>query len=83
MLIKTVHLHQRDCIERLPESLCAYRVAWGSTIGLTPYQLVYGKQVTLPIEVEIKTLRTAFQLGMDLSQAQHSHLQQLNQLDEL
>ena len=50
---------------------------------MSPYELVYMKQVTLPIEVEIKTLRTAFQLGMDLTQAQHNLLKQLNELDEL
>ena len=51
------------------------------TRGLTPYHLVYGDQVTLPIEDEIKTLIIAFQLRMDLSVAQHNLLQQLNELD--
>ena len=58
-------------------------MTWKSTTCLSPYELVYGRKVTLPIEIEIKTLRTAFQLGMDLSQAQHSCLQQFNELDEL
>ena len=67
----------------MPKSFWAYRTSWRSTTVLTPYHLFYGKQVTLPIEVEIKTLRTVFQLGMDLSQAQHSLLEQLNELNEL
>ena len=51
------------------------------TTGLNPYHLVYGDQVTLQIEVEIKTLIIAFQLGTDLLEAQHNLLQQLNELD--
>jgi hypothetical protein len=31
-----------------------------------PYELVYGKYVILPIDLEVKTLRTTLQLGMDL-----------------
>ena len=58
-------------------------MTWKSTTCLSPYELVYGRKVTLPIEIEIKTLRTAFQLGMDLSQAQHNLLQQLNEVNEL
>ena len=83
MLTKTIQLHQRDWADRLPEALWAYRTTWRSTTGLTPYQLAYGKQVTLPIEVDIKKLRIAFQLGMDLSQAQYSLPQHLSEVDEL
>ena len=52
-------------------------------MGLTPYELVYGKQVTLPIEIEIKTLRIELWSGMNLSDAHKGHLNQLNELEEL
>ena len=39
-------------------------------MGYTPYELVYGKQVLLPIEFQLKTFRMAAQLGLDLSEAQ-------------
>ena len=51
-------------------------------MGHTPYELVYGKQVLLPIEFQIKTFRTAVQLGLDLSQAKQQRLLQLNDLDK-
>ena len=70
-----VQLHQRDWDDRLLEGLWVYKTKLRGTTGLTPYQLVYGKKVTLPIEVEIKTLRIALQLGMDLSQSLHNLLQ--------
>jgi len=33
----------------------------------TPYELIYGKQVLLPIEFQVKTFRIAAQLGMNLN----------------
>jgi hypothetical protein len=45
--------------------------------------LVYGKQVLLPIEFQIKTFRTAVQVGMNLDEAQQQSLLQLNELDEI
>ena len=83
ILTKTVHLHIRDWAERLPEALWAYKNTWRNTIGHTPYELVYGKQVLFPIEFQIKTFKMAVQLGLDLSKAQKHILEQLNELDEI
>jgi hypothetical protein len=43
-------------------------------MGHTPYELVYGKQVLLPIEFQIKTFGTAVQVGMNLDEAQQERL---------
>jgi hypothetical protein len=67
----------------LPEALWAYQTTWRNTTGHTPYELVYGKQVLLPIEFQIKTFRTTSKLGMDLSDAQQQRITQLNELDEI
>ena len=40
--------------DRLPDALWAYRTAYKTPIGLSPYQLVYGKTYHLPIELEFK-----------------------------
>ena len=56
---------------------------WRNTTGYTPYQLVYGKQVLLPIEFQVKTFCTAAQLSLDLDEAQEQRLMQLNELDEI
>jgi hypothetical protein len=40
------------------------------TTGYTPYELVYGKKVLLPIEFEVKTYKIASELGLNLSEAQ-------------
>jgi hypothetical protein len=44
---------------------------------------VYEKQVLLPIEFQIKTFRTAVQVGMNLDEAHQQRLLQLNELDEV
>ena len=43
----------RDWHEKLPFALHAYRTGVRTSIGATPYSLVYGMEVVLPIEVEI------------------------------
>lgn len=78
-----VHQHQKDWVEKLPEALWAYRITWRNSTSFTPYELVYGKQVFLRIEFEIKTLRTTLRVGMELSEAQQHQLNQLHELNEI
>ena len=61
----------------------AYRTTWRNTTGYSPYQLVFGKEPIFPIEFEIQTLRTAQEVGLDLTEAQINRLQQINELDEI
>jgi len=59
---------------RLVEATWAYNTTWKTTIGFTPYELVYGKKALLSIEFEFNTLRMADQLDLDLSHAQKERL---------
>ena len=47
----------KDWHEKLPFSVHAYRIAARTSIGATPFSLVYGMEVVFPIEVEISSLR--------------------------
>ena len=47
----------KDWVEKLLFTLCGYRTSICTSIGATPYSLVYGSEVMLPIEVEIQSLR--------------------------
>ena len=78
-----VQQHHKDWVERLPEALWAYRITWRNVMGYNPYEIVYGKQVFLPIEFQIRTFRTTVQLGLDLSETQQQRLSQINELDEI
>eukprot|EP00253_Pinus_taeda_P024860 PITA_24860 len=59
IVTKTVDLHRRDWIERLPEALWAYKTTWRNTTGHSPYELVYGKEILFPIEFQVKTFKMA------------------------
>ena len=56
IIAKTTETY-RDWHEKLPFALHAYRTGVRTSIGTTPYSLVYGIEVVLPIEVEIPSLR--------------------------
>eukprot|EP00253_Pinus_taeda_P023206 PITA_23206 len=82
ILTKVVSTSRKDWAERLVEATWAYNTTWRTTIGFTPYELVYGKKALLSIEFEYNTLRMATQLDLDPSSAQKERLFQLNGLDE-
>ena len=82
ILTKTVKENRKDWSQRLPEALWAYRTTWRNTTGFSPYELIYGKSDVFPVEFEIKTLRTALAINLDLTNAQIARLQQLQELDE-
>jgi hypothetical protein len=67
---KTVQLHHWDWVDRIQEALWAYSTTSRNTIGHTPYDLVYGKQVLLPIEFQVRTFRIIAELGLNLDEAQ-------------
>ena len=74
ILTKIAREHRRDWFDRLHEALWAYRTTWRSTTDFSPYELVYGKILVFPIEFEIKTLRTASAVNLNLTMAQKSRL---------
>lgn len=50
--------------------------------GYSLYQLAFDKEPIFHIEFEIKTLRTALEVGLDLKEHQTKRPQQINELDE-
>jgi len=50
ILTKIIQMHHMDWANKLTEAPWAYRITWRNVSGHTPYELVYGKQVLLPIE---------------------------------
>jgi len=70
IMTKIVATNRKNWANKLNEALWAYRITWKDTTGFSPYQLVYGKEVMLPIELQIHTYKLAAHLGMDLLEAQ-------------
>jgi hypothetical protein len=54
ILQKTMNQMGRSWRSKLSEALCTYQTGYKTPIGMTPYQLVYGKTCHLPIELEYK-----------------------------
>ena len=50
ILTNTIALHRKDWAIYLPEALWSYRTTQKSTIGFTPFELVYGKSDVISIE---------------------------------
>jgi transposase InsO family protein len=75
ILTKTVRENRMDWSDRLHEDLWAYRTTWRNTTSFSTYELVYEKSHVFLIEFEIKTLRTASKVNLDLTVAQMARLQ--------
>nr|GFB44278.1 hypothetical protein [Tanacetum cinerariifolium] len=55
--------------DKLDDALWAFRIAYKTPIGCTPYKLVYGKACHLPIKLEHKAYWALKQANFDLAVA--------------
>nr|GFA58479.1 reverse transcriptase domain-containing protein [Tanacetum cinerariifolium] len=69
--------------DKLEEALWAFRTAFKTLIGCTPYLLVYGKACHLPLELEHKAYWALKHANFDLKITGDHRKLQLNELNEL
>nr|GFA31088.1 reverse transcriptase domain-containing protein [Tanacetum cinerariifolium] len=83
ILERTVGENRASWSDKLEDALWAFRTAFKTSIGCTPYRLVYGKACHLPLELEHKAYWALKHANFDLKTASDHRKLQLNELNEL
>ncbi|KAL6340645.1 hypothetical protein AAG906_010553 [Vitis piasezkii] len=83
MLMKVVNTSRRDWSIKLHDSLWAYRTAYKTILGMSPYCIVYGKVCHLPVEVEYKAWWAIKKVNMDMTRVGVKRCLDLNEMEEL
>ncbi|RVX11377.1 Retrovirus-related Pol polyprotein from transposon 297 [Vitis vinifera] len=74
--------NSRDWSKKLLVALWAYRTSFRTSIGATPYSLVYGMEAVLPVEIEMRSLRITLEQHASEAEWVQSRYDQLSLLDE-
>ncbi|GKE68232.1 reverse transcriptase domain-containing protein [Tanacetum coccineum] len=68
---------------KLDDALRAFRMAYKTPIGITPYRLLYRKTCHLPFEIEHRAYWALRSYNPDLKIAREKRFLQFHELDEL
>nr|GEZ28307.1 reverse transcriptase domain-containing protein [Tanacetum cinerariifolium] len=83
ILERTVGENSTSWSDTLDNALWAFRTAYKTPIGCTPYKLIYGKSCHLPIELEHRAYWALKHVNFNLKTASDHRKLQLNELSEL
>ncbi|CAA7023770.1 unnamed protein product [Microthlaspi erraticum] len=82
-ILEKIGKTRKDWSTKLDDALWAYRTAFKTPLGTTPFHLLYGKACHLPVELEHKGAWAVKMMNFDIKSAAERRLVQLNELDEI
>nr|GEV13661.1 reverse transcriptase domain-containing protein [Tanacetum cinerariifolium] len=82
ILERTIGENRASWLDKLDDALWAFRTAYKTPIGCTPYKLVYGNACHLPIKLEHKAYWALKQANFDITVVVNHQKIQLNELHD-
>ena len=79
---KTVNSSRKDWSKKIDDALWAYRTAFKTPLGMSPFRLVYGKACHLLMELEHRAYWATRLLNINSKVAGEKRMLQLSELDE-
>ncbi|KAL4281292.1 hypothetical protein GQ457_03G019860 [Hibiscus cannabinus] len=82
ILEKVVNTRRKDWSPKLDEALWAYRIAFETPLGMSPFKLVLGISFHLPVELEHKAFWAIKKINLDSTLVGERILLELNEMEE-